>query len=93
MGNIHDDCFLDTTQIASCYNQYFGNILPVCTACERKFACKRCLFHIEGVQGNKPQCSNIADYVAFKEIVSSVIVTCKKYPDLYKKIMKQKFTA
>jgi uncharacterized protein len=92
MGNIHDTNILDTEQIAFRYNQYFKNILPVCTACERKFSCKKCLFHIEGIQGNKPQCKDKTDYAMFENMVSSVIARCKKHPELYRKIMKRKFS-
>ena len=93
MGNIHDNSILDAEQIALQYNQYFQNISPTCTVCERKFACKRCLFHIEGIQENNPQCNNVADYVEFEHIVSSIITMCKNHPALYRKIMKQKFSA
>jgi len=43
----------------------YYNVLPVRTACERKFACKRCLFHFDGLQENKPQCKNAANYLVF----------------------------
>jgi len=93
LGNIHANNVLDVEQITFRYNQYFKNISPTCTVCKRKFACKRCLFHIEGIQGDKPQCSDITDNVMFEHIVSSVIAVCKKHPDLYRKIMKQQFSA
>lgn len=92
-GNIHDKNVLNVEKIASQYNQYFQNVSSVCTICERKFACKRCLFHIDGIQGNNPQCNDIADYAMFEDIVSSVIARCKKHPELYRKIMKRKFSA
>jgi hypothetical protein len=91
MGNIHDSDVLNPERIASQYNQYFENISPVCTVCEGKFACKRCLFHIEGVQGDRPQCNDITNNVMFENMVSSVIARCKRHPYLYLGIMKQKF--
>ena len=92
MGNIHDKNVLNVAQIASQINQYFDNISPVCTVCERKFACKRCLFHVDDIQEDTPQCKEVANHIVFGNIVSSVVARCKKHPDLYRKIMKRKFS-
>jgi uncharacterized protein len=89
MGNIHDPRVLDAERIASQYNQYCKNILPTCTACKRNFSCNKCLFHIDDIQGNKPQCNNIINQEKFNDMVISIIATCKKHPELYKIIMKR----
>jgi uncharacterized protein len=93
LGSIHDKCVLDTEQMASRYNQYFENISPSCTVCERKFSCNKCLFHIEGIQENKPKCNNITNQAMFNDIVSSLIAMFKKHPELYRLIMKRNFLA
>jgi uncharacterized protein len=92
MGNIHNPESLNVEQIVLQFNQYLENISPVCAVCERKFACKKCLFHIENIQGNKPQCNEITDDVKFKNTVISTISTLKKHPELYRKITKRKFS-
>ena len=89
MGNIHDTNVLNAEQITSRYNQYFKNISPVCTACERKSLCDKCLFHINDIQKNKPHCNNIMNREQFNEMVDSSIAICKKYPELYRIIMKK----
>jgi len=93
LGNIHEAHVLNVEQIASRYNQFFENISPTCTVCESKFSCKRCLFHIEDIQGNTPRCNNITDYTMFENKILSIISMCKNSPNLYRKIMKQKFSA
>jgi len=89
MGNIHDTHVLDAEQIAARYNQYFKNILPACSACERKFSCNKCLFNIDNIREIKPQCSNIMNRRMLNDTVSSTIASCKKHPALYRIIMKR----
>jgi hypothetical protein len=89
MGNIYDTTVLDTAQMATRYNQYFNNIAPACTACERNFSCNKCLFHIDNVQEKQPQCNNIMNREMFNEMVESTIATFKKHPELYRIIMKR----
>ena len=93
MGNIHDEHVLNAEQMASRYNQYFRNISPACTTCERTFSCSKCLFHIDDIRENRPQCNNIMNQARFNDMVSSIIATCKKHPDLYRRIMKRTFFA
>jgi len=89
LGNIHNAKVLDTEQIASLYNQYFSNILPVCKNCMRKFSCDKCLFCIDGIQVPQPYCSSAMDKEKFNEMVSNMVATCRKHPDLYRRIMKR----
>jgi len=89
MGNIHDKSVLDAEQIASRYHQYFENILPTCTACEKKLLCDQCLFYIDEVQGSKPHCNKMINQEQFNEMVASSISIYKKYPSLYRTIIKR----
>jgi len=90
MGNIHENNVLDADLMAYRYNQYFKNIMPTCSECKKKFACDKCLFHIDNIQKNKPKCNNYMTIEMFNNMVSSMIATFKKYPKLYQVIMKQK---
>ncbi|MCL2289314.1 MAG: radical SAM peptide maturase [Bacteroidetes bacterium] len=89
LGNVHDSKVLDAEQIASQYNQYFKNISPACTACERNFSCNKCLFHIDDIQEKKPHCNNRMNNEKFCETTNIIINTCKKHPELYRRIMKR----
>jgi len=89
LGNIHNAKVLDTEQIASLYNQYFSNILPVCMNCKRTFSCDKCLFCIGGIQEKEPHCNSVMDKDKFNEMVNDMVATCKKHPDLYRRIMKR----
>jgi uncharacterized protein len=90
MGNIHNTPLLDVAQIASRYNQYFKIITPTCTDCERNFSCSKCLFHIDDIQGTRPQCNKIMNHDEFSEMFFSTINASKRHPELYRKIMKNK---
>ena len=89
MGNVHDTKVLDVEHIASRYNLYLKNISPVCTDCKNNLLCSKCLFHIDGIQGNKPQCNMITNQAMFDDMVASVIAAAKKYPELYRIIIKK----
>jgi uncharacterized protein len=89
LGNIHIPNVLNAEQIVYLYNQYFQNILPTCTTCERKFSCNKCLFCIDNIQENKPQCNSIMNQEEFNNMVKSIVTEFKKNPELYRIIMKR----
>ena len=88
LGNIKDDIIFDTEKIAEKYNQWYETLAPICSVCQRKYSCNKCLFNIPDID-NKPHCDKMMNQEVFPMHFNGMIQYLKKNPGMYYRIMKE----
>ena len=88
MGDIHDNIIFDIEKIAAKYNSWYEKLIPLCSVCQRKFSCNKCLFHISDIN-DKPHCDKMMNQELFGKHFNTIIRFLKDNNTTYRKVMKE----
>lgn len=78
---------LDLNRIACVFNNYLDKIQSKCSICYRKRSCIQCLYYIETINQDSPQCHGYMDKDAYNAYTSFCLSHLYAHPELYNRLM------
>lgn len=84
LGDVNEDIFIDTQEIAKRYNSYYEYLKQVCQNCYSYRFCGLCMFRIKNLNKQEREkfvCDRFYDQKKFEDKLSRIFSFLEKYPE------------
>lgn len=90
LANVTDEGVeIEYNRISEMYKRMFSNIKNLCTNCERKLICTKCIFKLFDRDHKIDTCDDFMDFNKFTHFLEDQISVMENNPDFYSRISKE----
>lgn len=86
-----DSVELDFEAIAETYNNYFRAMRKQCVDCYNSETCAQCMFHLNDIDGENPECRGFMTKGDHARYLSSFVGGIEEDPDMFRRIMRRDY--
>ena len=89
-GFVHDDFVeLDFKHVAEKFNHYVSKCAKQCINCESNFYCLQCIFQIDSIRNELPDCYSFRTKEAYNKEKERVFNYLRQHPYYYEKVLNE----